>query len=244
MTKEAVPPAGEPSRPGRWLAGALLVTLIVLFFVFRLDRTISWDSLILHRDELKAWVDAHWAVAAVLFVAVYVAVTGLSLPGAAILTLAGGLLFGIVWGTILASISSTAGASLAFLHSRYLLRDWVRRRFGGLLERIDRGIEKDGGFYLFTLRLVAGFPFFAVNAAMGLTRMRLWTFWWVSQLGMLPGTIVYINAGAHLRDITGPRDVFTWPVLLSFALLGVLPLALRLLLRLWQSHRTAAPPNR
>jgi uncharacterized membrane protein YdjX (TVP38/TMEM64 family) len=224
----------------RWLAAALVVWAVALFFLLRLDRFLSWESLQTHRDVLKARVEASWGVAAVVFVAVYIAVTGLSLPGAWILTMAGGLLFGLVWGTILVSIASTAGASIAFLICRYLLRDWVRRRWGPLLDAIDRGVEKDGAFYLFTLRLVVAFPFFLINAAMGLTRMRLATFWWVSQLGMLPGTMVYVNAGHRLGEIAKPQDVLSWPVLLSFALLGILPLAVRLLLRWWQRPANGA----
>jgi uncharacterized membrane protein YdjX (TVP38/TMEM64 family) len=234
MMKEANAPGGGRGRPLRWLAAALVATAIVLFFVLRLDRFLSWDALETHRDELKTRVEAHWWLAALVFVLVYVAVTGLSLPGALILTLTGGLLFGLVWGTVLTSIASTTGAAIAFLVTRYVLRDWMRQRFGRLLETIDRGIEKDGAFYLFTLRLIAAVPFFAINAVMGLTRMRLATFWWVSQLGMLPGTVVYVNAGHQLGEITRPEDVLSWPVLVSFALLGILPLALRLLVRLWR----------
>jgi uncharacterized membrane protein YdjX (TVP38/TMEM64 family) len=135
------------------------------------------------------------------FFVVYVAVTALSLPGAAIMTLAGGAVFGLLWGTVLVSFASSIGATLAFLASRFLLRDWVQARFGERLRAINAGVEKEGGFYLFTLRLVPVFPFFMINLLMGLTPMRAWTFYWVSQVGMLAGTMVYVNAGTQLAGI-------------------------------------------
>jgi pyruvate/2-oxoglutarate dehydrogenase complex dihydrolipoamide dehydrogenase (E3) component/uncharacterized membrane protein YdjX (TVP38/TMEM64 family) len=172
--------------------------------------------------------DAHYlerplATIAVFFI-LYVAVTGLSLPGAAIMTLAGGALFGLALGTLVVSFASAIGATLAFLVSRYLLRDWVRTRFRDRLAAVDAGVARDGAFYLLTLRLVPLVPFVAVNLVMGLTAIRTWTFYWVSQLGMLAGTVVYVNAGTQLAQIDSLRGILSPAVIGSFALLGVFPL--------------------
>lgn len=153
------------------------------------------------------------------FFAAYVAVTGLSLPGAAVMTLLGGAIFGLLWGTLIVSFASTAGATLAFLASRFLLRDWVQARFGERLKRINEGVAKEGAFYLFALRLVPAFPFVAINLLMGLTPIRAWTYFWVSQLGMLAGTIVYVYAGTKLGEFR-----ISIGLLAAFALLGVFPL--------------------
>jgi pyruvate/2-oxoglutarate dehydrogenase complex dihydrolipoamide dehydrogenase (E3) component/uncharacterized membrane protein YdjX (TVP38/TMEM64 family) len=151
-------------------------------------------------------------------------VTALSLPGAAIMTLAGGAVFGLLWGMVLVSFASSLGATLAFLASRFLLRDWVTQRFGQRLQAIDAGIRREGGFYLFTLRLVPVFPFFMINLLMGLTPMRAATFYWVSQLGMLAGTLVYVNAGTQLAGISSLRGILSPGLIASFALLGIFPL--------------------
>ena len=158
--------------------------------------------------------------AALLFFAFYVTITGLSLPGATVMTLIAGALFGIVWGTVIVSFAASLGATLSFLASRFLLRDWVRARFGDKLTALDAGVARDGPFYLFALRLVPAFPFFAINLAMGLTAMRVRTFYWVSQIGMLAGTIVYVYAGVQLGALR-----VSWELLLAFSLLGVFPLA-------------------
>jgi pyruvate/2-oxoglutarate dehydrogenase complex dihydrolipoamide dehydrogenase (E3) component/uncharacterized membrane protein YdjX (TVP38/TMEM64 family) len=158
---------------------------------------------------------------------VYVAVTAASLPGAAVMTLAAGALFGVLAGTLLVSLASSLGATLAFLSARHLLGDWVRARLGGRLAEIDRGLARDGGFYLFTLRLVPLFPFVAVNLLMGLTRLRTRTFWWVSQVGMLPGTLVYVNAGTQLAGVESAADILSPGLLAAFVLLGLFPLLAR-----------------
>ncbi len=160
----------------------------------------------------------------VLFFTFYVIITALSLPGAAIMTLAGGGLFGLAWGLVIVSFASTIGATLAFLVSRYLLRESVQKRFGDRLETLNRGIEREGAFYLFTLRLVPIFPFFLINILMGLTPIKTSTYYWVSQLGMLAGTVVYINAGTQLAQIKGLSGILSPSLLLSFALLGFFPL--------------------
>ncbi len=224
----------------RVLLLAALAVAAVAFFAFDLDRHLTLDALKARQAELAALREGSpWTVAAVFFV-VYVAVTALSLPGAAIMTLAAGALFGLVAGTVLVSFASTIGATLAFLVSRFLLRDWVRKRFPARLEAIDRGVARDGAFYLFTLRLVPVFPFFLVNLLMGLTPMRTLTYYWVSQLGMLPGTVVYVNAGTQLARIDSLSGILSPALVASFALLGVFPFVARRLVELVRRRRVYA----
>ncbi|MCB1916835.1 MAG: FAD-dependent oxidoreductase [Rhodocyclaceae bacterium] len=204
-----------------------LAVAVGAYFAFDLGQYLSLDYLKARQAELEAFTGANPFGAAVLFFVVYVVVTGLSIPGAAVLTLVAGAMFGLVWGTVLVSFASTIGASLAFLAARFLLRDSVQQRFGDRLATINRGVEKDGPFYLFTLRLVPAFPFFVINLAMGLTPLPLRTFFWVSQLGMLAGTIVYVNAGTQLAEIDSAAGILSPAVLLSFALLGLFPLVAR-----------------
>jgi pyruvate/2-oxoglutarate dehydrogenase complex dihydrolipoamide dehydrogenase (E3) component/uncharacterized membrane protein YdjX (TVP38/TMEM64 family) len=207
----------------------LLVVVAVAVFValyigLDLGRYFSLDALKAQQVALDAYRQAHpWLTAGMYFVA-YVAVTALSLPGAAIMTLAGGAVFGLLWGTLLVSFASSLGATLAFLASRFLLRDWVQNRFGERLRAINEGVGKEGGFYLFTLRLVPVFPFFMINLLMGLTPMRAATFYWVSQLGMLAGTLVYVNAGTQLAGISSLSGILSPGLIASFALLGIFPL--------------------
>ena len=203
---------------------AAIVVLVVAFFALDLGRFLDLAYLQSQRGRLNDLFVAHpWRVGAAFF-ALYVAVTGLSLPGAAVLTLVAGAIFGLGWGTVIVSFASTIGATLAFLLARYLARAAVRRRFEGSLERIDGGVRKDGAFYLFTLRLVPVFPFFIINLAMGLTSMRVLVFTFVSQAGMLPGTLVYVNAGTQLGEIESLAGILSPALWLSFALLGVFPL--------------------
>ncbi len=201
-----------------------LAALIGAFFVFDLGRFFSLDSIKSQQAVIEAYRSAQPALTAGVFFLVYVAVTGLSLPGAAIMTLAGGAVFGLWWGTLLVSFASTLGATLAFLVSRFMLRDWVQGKFGDKLKAINAGIEREGGFYLFTLRLIPIFPFFVINLVMGLTPIRTWTFYWVSQIGMLAGTVVYVNAGTQLAQIDSLKGIVSPELLASFALLGVFPL--------------------
>ncbi|MPM75767.1 hypothetical protein SDC9_122761 [bioreactor metagenome] len=162
-----------------------------------------------------------------MYFIIYVVATALSLPGAALLTLAGGAIFGLLWGTVIVSFASTLGATLAFLMSRFLLRDWVSQRFGQRLDAIDEGVKREGAFYLFTLRLVPVFPFFLINLLFGLTAMNARTFFWVSQIGMLAGTLVYVNAGTQLARLDSLSGILSPALLGSFALLGVFPLIAR-----------------
>lgn len=202
----------------------LLLGAIVLFFLFDLGDYFTLERLKANQSDLAALVERRPLLAIGGFFLFYVAVTAFSLPGAAILTLAAGAIFGVVLGTVIVSFASAIGASLAFLSSRYLLRSWVKARFGKRVEAIDRGIERDGAFYLLTLRLIPAFPFFLINLAMGLTGMRLITFYLVSQAGMLLGTIVFVNAGTQLARIESTSDILSPALIGSFVLLGLFPL--------------------
>ncbi|MBW7862019.1 MAG: VTT domain-containing protein, partial [Rhodocyclaceae bacterium] len=218
----------------------VIAALVVAFFVFDLDRFLTLEALKESQARFDAWrSESPWLVTAGFFI-LYVAVTALSLPGAAIMTLAAGALFGLVTGTILVSFASTIGATLAFLVSRFLLHDWVQARFGERLGAINRGMARDGAFYLFTLRLVPIFPFFLINLLMGLTPMRAWTFYWVSQVGMFAGTIVYVNAGTQLGAIDSLSGILSPALLGSFALLGVFPLIAKRIVEIVRKRRVYA----
>ncbi len=219
---------------------ALLTLMLVLmggFFAFDLDRYVGLEYLKAQQATLLAQVAAHPWPAALLFFLAYVAVTALSLPGAALMTLLGGALFGLWQGFVLVSFASTLGAALAMLCSRYLLRDWVQRRFARQLAGVEKGMQGDGGFYLFALRLVPLFPFFMINLLMGLTRLPLVTYWWVSQVGMLPGTLVYVNAGRELGRLDSVAGILSPGLLGAFILLGLFPLLARRLLGWLQARR-------
>ncbi len=206
---------------------ALLLVIAVAvgaFFALGLDRYLTLDALKASQEGFDAWYAARPALVIGAFFAGYVAVTALSLPGAAVMTIAAGALFGLGVGTLIVSFASSIGATLAFLVSRFLLRDAVQRRFGARLATLDKGIEKDGAFYLFTLRLVPVFPFFVINLLMGLTPIKTFTFYWVSQVGMLAGTLVYVNAGTQLARLDSLSGILSPALLGSFALLGVFPL--------------------
>lgn len=212
---------------------AAIVVLVVFYFAFGLNQYLTFEQLSAHQAQFNTWLAEHPVLLPAAFLALYVLVTALSLPGAAIMTLAAGALFGLGQGLLLASFASSIGATLAFLVARFVLRDSVQQRFGDKLAAVNRGIERDGAFYLFTLRLIPIFPFFVINLAMGLTRLKTWTFYWVSQVGMLAGTLVYVNAGTQLAAIENLADIFSLQLLLSFALLGLFPwLALGVVRRL------------
>lgn len=218
----------------------LILALLGSFFVFDIGQYLNLEALKAQQVALNTQVAEQPWLAAGLFFLAYVAVTALSLPGAALMTLLGGALFGLIEGFVLISFASTLGASLAMLSSRFLLRDWVQSRFGQRLASIDAGVEREGAFYLFALRLVPLFPFFLINLAMGLTRLPLRTYWWVSQLGMLPGTLVYVNAGRELGQLESLSGILSPGLLGAFVLLGVFPLIARKLLGLIQARRVYA----
>src|SRR5690606_34720906 len=215
----------------------LLVSGVIAFFYFDLSTYLTLDYVRGALDDLRSYYHDHAALTLLLFFVGYVLVTALSLPGAAVMTLLAGALFGIWVGLVLVSFASTMGASLAFLLARYLAGDLVQEKFGNRLKTINQGIEKDGAFYLFTLRLVPVFLFFLINILMGLTPIRLWTFYWVSQLGMLAGTLVYINAGTQLASIESAGDLLSLDLVVAFSLLALFPWLAKAMLALVQRRR-------
>ncbi|MCU7933816.1 MAG: FAD-dependent oxidoreductase [Candidatus Thiodiazotropha sp. (ex Dulcina madagascariensis)] len=215
----------------------LVALLLALFFLFDLDSYLTFDYLKSQRDALIAWKTSQPILATILFFIVYVAVTALSLPGAAIMTLAVGAVFGLLWGLLLVSFASSIGATLAFLIARFLLRDTVQSRYGDRLKAINDGMQKDGAFYLFTLRLVPIFPFFIINLLMGLTPIRTLTYYWVSQVGMLAGTLVYVNAGTQLATLESASGILSPGLIGSFVLLGFFPLLAKKLVSLLKQQQ-------
>jgi len=200
-----------------------LLVLGLLFFLFDLEQYLTLEYVKSQQQAIQALYADNRVATLIGFFIIYVVVTGASLPGATVLTLVAGAIFGLPTALVLVSFASTIGASIAFLVSRYLFRDAVQSRFGGSLKAINDGIDKDGPFYLFALRLVPAFPFFVINLVMGLTSLRLWTFFWVSQVGMLAGTVVYVNAGTQLAQIESASGIFSTGILVSFLLLAMLP---------------------
>ena len=201
----------------------VIVAAIFSFFYFDLNSYLTLQGMKDSLDTFQSQIAKKPVLSIGVFFAIYVAVTALSLPGAAILTLAAGALFGLVQGLVIVSFASSIGATLAFLVSRFILRDTVRNKFKEKLKKIDEGVEKQGAFYLFTLRLVPVFPFFLINLLMGLTSLKTWTFYWVSQVGMLAGTAVYVNAGTQLAQIDSLSGIVSPGLIFSFVLLGIFP---------------------
>ena len=221
----------------RLLIILLIIGAVLLFKFLNLGDYFSLAYIKASRARFEALYSAHRVPVIAVFMIAYILVTSLSLPGAAVLTLAGGALFGLWRGTLIVSFASSIGATLACFVSRFVLRDWLHRRFGEKLKPVSEGIEKEGAFYLFALRLVPVFPFWLINIVMGLTKMPLRTFYWVSQLGMLPGTIVYVNAGRELGRIDSVSGIFSPGLLISFALLGLFPIAAKKTLSVVRSKK-------
>jgi uncharacterized membrane protein YdjX (TVP38/TMEM64 family) len=246
-----VPPP-DPASPRRlWprlLLAGLLALAVVGFFVLYQQGYVTWGELKLHVASWRQQTEENLVLVLLVFCAAYVAVVALSLPIAVPLSLIAGALFGRWLGTAAVSAASTAGATLAFLSSRYVLRDWVRRRFGTLIEPLDRGVERDGAFYLFTLRLIPVVPFWLINLGMGLTPMRVTTYVVVSWAGMLLGTFLYVNVGYELGAQLAEKDslagLVSWRLLGALALLGVVPLVLRFVVRWARGRRGRANEER
>ena len=218
-----------------------IIALIVVFFMVDAQQYLTLDVLKEQQGMLASYRDANPRLVIVFYSLIYIAVTSLSLPGATLLTLAGGAIFGLLWGTVIVSFASTIGATLAFLAARFLFRESVATRFRVRIKAIDKGVEQDGAFYLFTLRLVPIVPFFMINLTMGLTALKVSTFYWVSQLGMLAGTLVFINAGTQLAKIESLADILS-PVLIgSFVLLGLFPLLAKKIISLIQINKVYKP---
>lgn len=218
------------------IVGAVL-TAVIAIRIFDLGRYLTLSYLKASYGMLVILYTEHRLMVVLGYGLLYVLVTSLSIPGAVVLTLAGGAIFGLWKGTLAVSIASTIGATLACGLSRFVLRDWVQAKFGDKLRTVNEGIEKEGAFYLFTLRLIPIFPFWLINLVMGLTEMPLRRFFWVSQLGMLPGTLVYVNAGKELAKIETLSSVFSPGLIISFALLGVFPIAAKKTLHFYMERK-------
>ena len=217
----------------------IIAACIGAFFYLGLGQYLTLESLKAQQSAIADYRAAKPFTALMLYALIYIAVTGLSLPGATILTLAGGAVFGLLWGTLIVSFASTIGATLAFLAARFLFRDSVAAKFDDSLKAIDEGVEREGGFYLFTLRLVPLFPFFIINLLMGLTKMKTWTFYAVSQVGMLAGTVVYVNAGTQLGKVKSLAGILSPTLLGSFILLGLFPLIAKKIVAALRSKENA-----
>ncbi|MFM5581214.1 FAD-dependent oxidoreductase [Aeromonas veronii] len=225
----------------RLLLALVMGSLIGAFFALDLGRYLTLDALQAQQAAVAQWVDSHFVSASLLFVLIYVLSTALSLPGASLLTLGGSAVFGVAWGLLLVSFASTLGATLAFLSARFLLRDWVTARFGDKLATFQSGMAKEGAFYLLSLRLIPVFPFFLVNLLMGLTSIRVSTYYWVSQLGMLPGTFVYVLAGSELGQLTSTGNILSPGLMVALTLLGLMPWLVKKLTAYLGQRRLLAP---
>ncbi|MCU8158087.1 TVP38/TMEM64 family protein [Vibrio vulnificus] len=206
--------------------GILLIATIILLAV-NFSQYLTLDNAKAQQLALNSFIEENFLFASISYFVIYVGLTAFSVPGATVVTLLGAALFGFWYSLLLVSFASTIGATIAFLSSRYLLKDWVQARFGDKLSAINQGVEKDGAFYLFSLRLIPVFPFFLINLLMGLTPISIGRYYLTSQIGMLPGTAVYLNAGTQLADINSLSGILSPTVLASFALLGVFPIAVK-----------------
>lgn len=219
----------------------VVIALIAAYKIFNLGDYLTLAYLKASRKNFELLYQEHRSAVIASYMLIYILVTSLSLPGAAVMTLAGGALFGLWTGVVIVSFSSTIGATVACAVSRFVLRGWIQRKFSEKLKTINEGIERDGPFYLLSLRLVPVFPFWLINLLMGLTTMPLRTFYWVSQLGMLAGTVVYVNAGTELGKITSPSGILSPGLIISFVILGLFPLAAKKLLALYMSKKKSGP---
>jgi len=217
----------------------VIVGLVAAFKILNLGDYLTLSYIKESRVRFQQMYSEHAIAVIAAYSFIYILVTSLSLPGAAIMTLAGGALFGLVTGTIVVSFASTIGATLACFVSRFILRDWVQGKFGDKLKTVNAGIEKEGAFYLFTLRLIPVFPFWLINLVMGLTKIRLLTYLWVSQIGMLPGTIVYVNAGKELAKIDSLGGILSPGLIISFVILGLFPLIAKKTIRFYKRKKGA-----
>lgn len=216
---------------------AIVIAAVAAFRVYDLQQYMTLEYLQDSRQQFSDYYAANMLAVIAMYMVVYIAVTALSLPGAAVMTLAGGAVLGLWVGVLVVSFASSIGATLAFLVSRYLFNDLVQRRFGAKLESFNRGIKTEGAFYLFTLRLIPVFPFFVINLVMGLTKMRAWTFYWVSQVGMFAGTIVFVNAGKEIGKLTSLKGILSPGLMASFVILGVFPIAVKKIMSAYRKNK-------
>lgn len=215
----------------------IVISLIVAFKVFNLGQYLTLSYLKESLNEFKDLYEKHRILVIAGYFVIYVLTTSLSLPGASPLSIVGGALFGFWITTLVVSFASTIGATLACFVSRFLLRDWVQSKFSDKIVKVNEGIEKEGAFYLFTLRLIPIFPFWMINLVMGLTKMSLLKFYWVSQVGMLPGTMVYVNAGKELAKIESIKGIFSPSLIISFALIGIFPIIVKKLMAFYRKRK-------
>ncbi|CCH47468.1 TVP38/TMEM64 family protein [Pseudodesulfovibrio piezophilus] len=215
----------------------ILVGIIACYILFDLGRFLSLEYLKSSRESFQALYNEHTFFVLAGYFMLYVLTTAFALPAATVISLAGGALFGLATGVFIVSFASTIGATLAFIMSRYLFRDWVQDKFGERLKKINEGVEREGAFYLFTLRLIPAIPFFVINTVMALTPMRLFTFYWVSQVGMFPATVIYINAGKELGQLESLSGLFSPSLIISFIILGLFPLVMKKTLSWIQARR-------
>ncbi len=231
-------------KHNRLKIGIVLVFLsgILLFFLADLQQYLTLAALRHSKAELAIYNAEHPFLTMSVYLLIYIVIAALSLPGATILTIAGGAIFGLIQGTILVSFASTIGATIAMLVARTLLKNYAQQKFKDHIPTINKKLAEEGAFYLFTLRLIPVFPFFVVNLVMGLTPIRVFTFAWVSQIGMLAGTLVYVNAGVELGNVNALGDIASPGLLISFALIGILPLALKKIVE-WISRKRKSRPS-
>jgi uncharacterized membrane protein YdjX (TVP38/TMEM64 family) len=215
----------------RWFVAVFVASAITLFFIYDLDGLLQLSQLKAQQESLTQTVANQPIESAVFFMAAYILVTALSLPGATLMTLLAGALFGLYYGSLIVSFASTIGATLAMLTSRFLIREWVENRFSGQAKKINSGMLKEGAYYLFSLRLIPLIPFFVINLALGLTRIRVSVFYVVSQLGMLPATFIYVNAGQELARLDSFEDILSIELLSALLLLAVFPIVTNVLSR-------------
>ncbi|MCB1176786.1 MAG: FAD-dependent oxidoreductase [Leptospiraceae bacterium] len=219
----------------------ILVVLIIAFIItgkyFEVEKFLSFEYLKTQKDQIQSLYSENQLTFIVSYFLIYVISTAFSIPGAAILTIAAGALFGVLLGTVIVSFASTIGATLSFILSRYILRESIQERFKDTMDTINKGIEKDGVFYLLTLRLIPAFPFFLINLVMGITKISLLNFFWASQLGMLAGTIVFVNAGTQLANINSTKDILSIPIILSFVALGIVPIIIKFSIQTVQNYK-------
>lgn len=225
------------------LLGCVVLALIAAFFIFDPNQYFNLEYLKEQRASLQNLNAENPLLIAGAFFLVYVAFTALALPAALLLTVSAGAIFGFIKGTIIVSFASTIGATVAFLLTRYLFHDSIQAKFGDRLETINNGIEREGAFYVFGLRLVPYFPFFMVNALLALTKLKTWTYYWASQLGMLAATAVFVNAGTQLAEIQSLGDIVSPKLLASFALLGVFPIVAKYALAYFKKEPTTDAPS-
>lgn len=223
-------------KKSKLLLFTLILAAIATFYFSGAYQYLDFHTIQRNLEKIKDYRELHPYSTLAIFVGAYVLITSLSIPGAIVLTLLAGAIFGVFYGTLIVSVASCVGASIAFLMSRYLFRDFIMNHFKQGFKKIDGKFREDGKTYLFTIRLIPVSPFVVVNLVMGLTTIRLWTYFWITYLAMFPGTLVYVYAGRKISEIQSPGDILTWPLILTLTLIGILPFLFKWLVTLWTSQ--------